>query len=217
MRSLPLLLLSLSLFAEEKPAGVIIHETGQEPLDQGLAFHHGSWKFADGAMLGEQVPTEKHTATIKILTAFDQIKAEWKMKFLDPKENFLFVSWPADSGAHAMDFTFLPDTGKFELIRPAFKDLKREVLAKGQLTDLTKDWHEVVCIHDGAKFTLTIDGVTLTASDEAFNRPMGPFYLNGGGFNGARYLVKDLKVTALPGSPQTRAFLPAKPVPATKK
>ena len=217
MRSLPLLLLSLSLFAEEKPAGVIIHDPGQEPLDQGLAFHHGSWKFADGAMLGEQVPTEKHTATIKILTAFDQIKAEWKMKFLDPKENFLFVSWPADSGAHAMDFTFLPDTGKFELIRPAFKDLKREVLAKGQLTDLTKDWHEVVCIHDGAKFTLTIDGVTLTASDEAFNRPMGPFYLNGGGFNGARYLVKDLKVTALPGSPQTRAFLPAKPVPAAKK
>ena len=217
MRSIPLLLLSLSLFAEEKPAGVIIHETGQEPLDQGLAFHHGSWKFADGAMLGEQVPTEKHTATIKILTAFDQIKAEWKMKFLDPKENFLFVSWPADSGAHAMDFTFLPDTGKFELIRPAFKDLKREVLTKGQLTDLTKDWHEVVCIHDGAKFTLTIDGVTISASDEAFNRPMGPFYLNGGGFNGARYLVKDLKVTALPGSPQTRAFLPAKPVPATKK
>lgn len=217
MRSLPLLLLSLSLFAEEKPAGVIIQETGQEPLDQGLAFHHGSWKFADGAMLGEQVPTEKHTATIKILTAFDQIKAEWKMKFLDPRENFLFVSWPADSGAHAMDFTFLPDTGKFELIRPAFKDLKREVLAKGQLTDLTKDWHEVVCIHDGAKFTLTINGVTISASDEAFNRPMGPFYLNGGGFNGARYLVKDLKVTALPGSPQTRAFLPAKPVPATKK
>jgi hypothetical protein len=217
MRSLPLLLLSLSLFAEEKPAGVIIHETGQEPLDQGLAFHHGSWKFAEGAMLGEQVPTEKHTATIKILTAFDQIKAEWKMKFLDPKENFLFVSWPADSGAHAMDFTFLPDTGKFELIRPAFKALKREVLAKGELKDLTKDWHEVVCIHDGAKFTLTIDGVTISASDEAFNRPMGPFYLNGGGFNGARYLVKDLKVTALPGSPQTRAFLPAKPVPAAKK
>jgi hypothetical protein len=217
MRSIPLLLLSLSLFAEEKPAGVIIHETGQEPLDQGLAFHHGSWKFADGAMLGEQVPTEKHTATIKILTAFDQIKAEWKMKFLDPKENFLFVSWPADSGAHAMDFTFLPDTGKFELIRAAYKDLKREVLAKGQLTDLTKDWHEVVCIHDGAKFTLTIDGVTISASDEAFNRPMGPFYLNGGGFNGARYLVKDLKVTALPGSPQTRAFYPAKPAPAAKK
>jgi hypothetical protein len=117
-----------------------------------------------------------------------------------------------------MDFTFLPDTGKFELIRPAFKDLKREVLAKGQLTDLTKDWHEVVCIHDGAKFTLTIDAVTISASDEAFNRPMGPFYLNGGGFNGARYLVKDLKVTALPGSPQTRAFLPAKPpAPAAKK
>jgi hypothetical protein len=168
-------------------------------------------------MLGEQVPTEKHTATIKILTAFDQIKAEWKMKFLDPKENFLFVSWPADSGAHAMDFTFLPDTGKFELIRPAFKDLKREVLAKGQLTDLTKDWHEVVCIHDGAKFTLTIDGVTISAADEAFNRPMGPFYLNGGGFNGARYLVKDLKVTALPGSPQTRTFIPLKPAATTPK
>ena len=125
MRPLPLLLFSLSLFAEEKLTGVIIHETGQEPLAQGLAFHHGSWKFADGAMLGEQVPTEKHTATIKILTVFDQIKAEWKMKFLDPKENFLFVSWPADSGAHAMDFTFLPDSGKFELIRPAFKHLKR--------------------------------------------------------------------------------------------
>ena len=76
MRSIPLLLLSLSLFAEEKPAGVIIHETGaHEPLAQGLTFFHGSWKFAEGAMLGEQVPTEKHTATIKILTAFDQIKA----------------------------------------------------------------------------------------------------------------------------------------------
>jgi hypothetical protein len=117
-----------------------------------------------------------------------------------------------------MDFTFLPDSGKFELIRPAYKDLKREVLAKGQLTDLTKDWHDVICIHDGAKFTLTIDGVTITASDEAFNRPMGPFYLNGGGFNGARYLVKDLKVTALPGSPQTRTFIPLKPAaPAPKK
>jgi len=217
IKHIPLLLLSASLFAEEKLAGVIIHETGDEPLAQGLAFHHGSWKFADGAMLGEQVPTEKHTATIKILTAFDQIKAEWKMKFLDPKENFLFVSWPADSGAHAMDFTFLPDTGKFELIRPAFKDLKREVLAKGELKDLTKDWHAVTCVHDGAKFILTIDGVTISASDEAFNRPMGPFYLNGGGFNGARYLVKDLKVTALPGSAQTRAFLPAKPATAAKK
>lgn len=217
MRALPLLLLSLSLFAEEKPAGVIIHETGDAPLAPGLAFHHGVWKFADGAMLGEQVPTEKHTATIKILTAFDQIKAEWKMKFLDPKENFLFVAWPADSGAHAMDFTFLPDSGKFELIRAAYKDLKREVLAKGELKDLTKEWHEVVCIHDGAKFTLTIDGVTISASDDAFKRPMGPFYLNGGGFNGARYLVKDLKVTALPGSPQTRTFLPVKPAPAAKK
>ncbi|MEI6248745.1 MAG: hypothetical protein WCP67_09400, partial [Verrucomicrobiota bacterium] len=90
-------------------------------------------------------------------------------------------------------------------------------LTTGQLKDLTKDWHEVVCVHDGAKFTLTIDGVTIRASDEAFNRPMGPFYLNGGGFNGARYLVKDLKVTALPDSPQTRAFLPVKPPAPTAK
>ncbi|NBY36016.1 MAG: hypothetical protein EBQ59_00965 [Verrucomicrobia bacterium] len=55
------------------------------------------------------------------------------------------------------------------------------------------------------------------ASDEAFNRPMGPFYLNGGGFNGARYLVKGLKVTALPGSPQTRTFIPLKPAAPTPK
>ena len=218
MRLLSLFLLGAALLADDKPAGVIIHETGaHEPLAQGLAFHHGSWKFADGALLGEQVPTEKHTATIKVLTAFDRIKAEWKMKFLDPKENFLFVSWPADSSAHAMDFTFLPDSGKFELIRAPYKEFKREVLATGHLKNVTTDWHEVVCIHDGAKFTVTIDGVTLSASDEAFNRPMGPFYLNGGGFDGARYLVKDLKVTALPGSPQNRALLPAKPAPKPKK
>ena len=46
---------------------------------------------------------------------------------------------------------------------------------------------------------------------------MGPFYLNGGGFNGARYLVKDLKVTALPGSPAERAFLPLKPTASKSK
>lgn len=35
------------------------------------------------------------------------------------------------------------------------------------------------------------DGVTITAADGTFNRPMGPFYLNGGGFDGAKYLVKE--------------------------
>ncbi|MCB1210342.1 MAG: hypothetical protein KDK97_13490 [Verrucomicrobiales bacterium] len=212
MKSPALFLASLFFLSPLRADDALIFEDGKaEPLAEGLEFHHGSWKFGDGAMIGEQVPTEKHTATIKGLMAFDQMKIEWKMKFIVPKQNFLFVTWPAESRGHAMDFTFLPDNGQFAIVRPGSKDQKSAVLAKGQLQDLTKDWHKVVCIHDGPNFTVTIDGVTITAADESFNRPMGPFYLNGGGFDGAKYLVKDLWVTALPGSPQKRAFLPAEP------
>ena len=194
------------------PAGYLIFEDGaKEPLAPGLEFHHGSWKFAEGAMLGEQVPTEKHTATIKGLMAFDQMKLEWKMKFLVPKENFLFVAWPSDSGAHAMDFKYAPDTGEFSLVRPKYQDKEAATLTKGKVAKTDVEWHDVVCIHDGANFTVTIDGTTLTAADDSFKRPMGPFYLNGGGFDGAKFLVKDLKVSALPGSPQTRPLLPGDP------
>lgn len=196
------------LTAFVKAAEPLIFEDGAgEPLSAGLEFHHGSWKFGDGAMIGEQVPTEKHLATIKGLIAFDRMQIEWKMKFIEPKQNFLFVTWPSDSHGHAMDFTFVPDTGKFAIVRPGSKEKPSAVLTEGQLTELTKVWHEIACIHDGPNFTVTIDGVTITAADESFNRDMGPFYLNGGGFNGAKFLVKDLKVTALPGSPQARPFL----------
>lgn len=188
------LLLPCGLHAEE----VLLFEDGlAEPLTKGLEFHHGSWKFGDGAMIGEQVPTEKHLATIKGLIPFNRVQLEWKMKFVEPKQNFLFVTWPAESSVHAMDFTFVPDSGQFAIVRPKTKDKEGAVLVKGQLTKLDTKWHEIVCIHDGPNFTLTIDGVTITAADESFSRPMGPFYLNGGGFNGAKFFVKDLKLTAL--------------------
>jgi len=189
----------------------LIDEDGAEgPLPPSLEFHHGSWKFGEGAMIGEQVPTENHTATIKALMAFDQMKVEWKMKFAVPKQKFLFVAW-GEKGGHAMDFTFVPDTGDMALVRPKSKDKESAVLVKGKLTKLDTEWHELTCTHDGPNFTLTIDGVTITATDESFNRPMGPFFLNGGGFNGAKFLVKDLKVSAVPGSPTTRKLLPPTP------
>lgn len=188
------LLLLSGLHAEEP----LLYEDGKaEPLTKGLEFHHGSWKFGDGAMIGEQVPTEKHLATIKGLVPFNRVQLEWKMKFVEPKQNFLFVTWAAESSAHAMDFTFKPDNGQFAVVRPKTKDKEGAVLVKGQLTKLETEWHDIVCIHDGPNFTVTIDGVTITASDESFNRPMGPFYLNGGGFNGAHFHVKDLKLSAL--------------------
>jgi hypothetical protein len=197
--------------SDPKSSSYLIFEDGAAgPLPASLEFHHGSWKFEDGAMVGEQVPTENHMATIKALMAFDQMKVEWKMKFVVPKQRFLFVAWPADSSAHAMDFNYVPDSGEMSLVRPQTKDKDSAVLTKGRVTQPNVEWHELVCIHDGPNFTLTIDGTTITAADEAFNRPMGPFYLNGGGFNGAKFLVKDLKVTALPGSPQTRKLLPPK-------
>lgn len=203
-----LVLLTHAAFA----ADYLIDEDGAKgPLPPSLEFHHGSWKFGDGAMIGEQVPTEKHMATIKALMAFDQMKVEWKMKFIEPQQKFLFVAWPADSGAHAMDFNYVPDTGEMSLVRPKSKDRDSAVLAKGKVAKLGIEWHELTCIHDGANFTLTIDGTTITAADEAFTRPMGPFYLNGGGFNGAKFLVKDLKVSALPGSPTMRPLLPPTP------
>jgi len=190
------------------PSDYLLFEDGaQQPLAPGLEFHHGAWKFAEGAMLGEQVVTEKHLATIKALMAFDQMKVEWKMKFQTPKESFLFVAWPADSHAHAMDFKYSPDTGDFSLVRPKSPGKDGAVLTKGKVSTPALDWHQIVCIHDGANFTVTIDDTTITAADESFHRPMGPFYLNGGGFDGAKFLVKDLKVTALPGSAQTRSLL----------
>jgi len=196
----------LTLGAE---SGCLIDEDGLSgPLPPSLEFHHGLWKFADGAMIGEQVPTENHMATIKALMAFDQMKVEWKMKFVVPNQKFLFVAWPSDSGAHAMDFNFVPDTGEMSLVRPKSKDKDSQVLAKGKISKLDIEWHELTCIHDGVNFTLTIDGTTISAADDSFARPMGPFYLNGGGFNGAKFMVKDLKVTALVGSPSTRKLLP---------
>ncbi|MDB6004214.1 MAG: hypothetical protein JWR15_1201, partial [Prosthecobacter sp.] len=158
--------------------GYLIFEDGVAgPLPASLEFHHGSWKFDDGAMVGEQVPTENHMATIKALMGFDQMKVEWKMKFAVAKQRFLFVAWPADSSAHAMDFNFVPDTGEMSLVRPKTKDKEAAVLVEGKVAKLETEWHDVVCIHDGANFTLTIDGTTITAADEAFKRPMGPFYL----------------------------------------
>lgn len=207
MKSWTLFLVPFFFLAGLRADETLIFEDGTaDPLAEGLEFHHGSWKVGDGVMIGEQVPTEKHTATIKGLMAFDQMRIEWKMKFVVPKQNFLFVTWPAESSGHAMDFTFLPDNGQFAIMRPGSKEQKSAVHARGQLQDLTKDWHEVICIHDGPNFT-----VTITTADDTFNRPMGPFYLNGGGFDGAKYLVKELRVTALAGSPQKRAFLPVEP------
>ncbi|MDB6074551.1 MAG: hypothetical protein JWO89_2191 [Verrucomicrobiaceae bacterium] len=189
----PVLTLS-SLGAEE----VLLEEDGKaEPLTKGLEFHHGAWKFGDGAMIGEQVPTEKHLATIKGLIPFNRMKLEWRMKFVQPKQNFLFVTWPAESSAHAMDFTFKPDTGEFAIVRPKTKSKEGATLVKGQVKKQGVEWHEVVCYHDGPSFTVSIDGEAITASDESFGRPMGPFYLNGGGFDGAQFWVKDLKLTAL--------------------
>jgi hypothetical protein len=203
-----ILFTSQNMFAAS--GGYLIDEDGAEgPLPPSLEFHHGSWKFGEGTMIGEQVPTENHMATIKALMAFDQMKVEWKMKFAVPNQRFLFVAWPAESSGHAMDFNFVPDTGEMSLVRPKSKDKDSAVLAKGKLTKVNTGWHELTCTHDGPNFTLTIDGVTITAADESFNRPMGPFYLNGGGFNGAKFQVKDLKVSALPGSPTTRKLLPA--------
>ena len=197
--ALALLLTPLFLLSSLRAGEVLLAEDGKtEPLPKGLEFHHGSWKFGDGAMIGEQVPTEKHLATIKGLIPFNRMKLEWKMKFVEPKQNFLFVTWPAESSAHAMDFTFTPDNGQFAIVRPKSKDKESAVLVKGKLKKLDTEWHEIVCLHDGPSFTLTIDGETITASDESFGRPMGPFYLNGGGFNGAHFLVKDLKLSALP-------------------
>ncbi len=190
----PVIALS-SLRAEEQ---VLLAEDGKtEPLPKGLEFHHGSWKFGDGAMIGEQVPTEKHLATIKGLIPFNRMRLEWKMKFVEPKQNFLFVTWPAESSAHAMDFNYTPDNGQFAIVRPKTKEKEGATLVKGTLKKLDVEWHEMVCIHDGPSFSVTIDGETISAADESFARPMGPFYLNGGGFNGAKFLVKDLKLTAL--------------------
>ncbi len=204
--------LGFALASDTKSSDCLIFEDGAEgPLPASLEFHHGAWKFEDGAMAGEQVATENHMATIKALMAFDQMKLEWKMKFVVPKQRFLFVAWPADSSAHAMDFNYVPDSGDMSLVRPKTKDKDSAVLVKGRVAQLNVEWHNIVCIHDGANFTLTIDGTTITAADEAFARPMGPFYLNGGGFNGAKFLVKDLKVTALPGSQQTRKLLSPTP------
>ena len=196
--SLALLLTTLSLISGLRADEVVLAEDGKtEPLPKGLEFHHGSWKFGDGAMIGEQVPTEKHLATIKGLVPFNRMRLEWKMKFVLPKENFLFVTWPAESSAHAMDFNFTPDNGQFAIVRPKTKEKEGAALAKGKLSKLGVEWHEVVCIHDGPSFSVSIDGETITASDESFARPMGPFYLNGGGFDGAKFLVKDLTLSAL--------------------
>jgi len=208
-------LVAVPLLAIAAAGDYLIDEDGADgPLPLSLEFHHGSWTFGEGAMIGEQVPTENHTATIKALMAFDQLKVEWKMKFAVPKQKFLFVAW-GEKGGHAMDFTFVPDTGEMALVRPKSKDQDSAVLAKGKLTKLDVEWHELTCIHDGPNFRLTIDGVTITAADESFNRPMGPFFLNGGGFNGAKFLVKDLKVSALPGSPTTRKLLSPTPPKTT--
>jgi hypothetical protein len=196
--ALSLLLAPLLTLSGLRAQEILLVEDGKtEPLPKGLEFHHGSWKFGDGAMIGEQVPTEKHLATIKGLVPFNRVQLEWKMKFVEPKQNFLFVTWPAESSAHAMDFNFSPGNGQFAIMRPKSKDKEGATLVKGQLQKLDTEWHEIVCIHDGPSFTVTIDGVTITASDESFSRPMGPFYLNGGGFNGAKFLVKDLKLSSL--------------------
>jgi hypothetical protein len=189
-----------SIWPEPKDEVLILEDGKDSSLDDKLEFHHGSWKLSDGAMVGEQVPSEKHLATIKGLVPFDRLKIEWRMKFIQPKQNFLFVTWPAGSRAHAMDFTFTPDTGEFAIVRPKSKDKDAAVLAKGQLYQPFSEWHDITAIHDGPNFTVTIDGVTISASDDTFAQPMGPFYLNGGGFDGAQFIVKDLKVARHGGS-----------------
>ena len=196
--ALDLLLICIILHFPLQAGEVLILEDGKsEPLTKGLEFHHGSWKFADGVLVGEQVPTEKHLATVKGVIPFDRMKLEWKMKFVQTNQTFLFVTWPATSNTHAMDFTFAPDKGQFAIVRPKSKDKAKAILVEGRLKNLNTEWHDIICIHDGPSMSVTIDGETITASDESFNRPMGPFYLNGGGFNGAKFLLKDIRLSAL--------------------
>ena len=196
VRALKIFLLK-SIWPEPVEKLVLFEDGKAPPLTEGLEFHHGAWTFGEGAMIGEQVPAEKHLATIKGLVPFDRMKLEWKMKFVQPLQKFLFVTWPADANAHAMDFTFTPANGQFAVVRPKSKDAAAATLAKGELKKLHAEWHDITCIHDGPHFTVTIDGETISATDASFARPMGPFYLNGGGFDGAKFMVKDLKLSAL--------------------
>jgi len=173
-----------SLFAEK----VILEEDGKEgPLMEGLRFHHEKWTFENGVMVGVQSKPKSHLATIRGKCDFNDIRLEWKMKFVEGGK-FLFVTWAKGSGGHAMDFNFNPKTGKFAIIRPG-----RGALAKGKAPIKKDGWFDVVMEYTGKKMKLTINGTSIEAEDEAFNKEMEYFYLNGG----FKYMVKDLKLTSL--------------------
>jgi hypothetical protein len=181
-----------SLFAEK----VILEEDGKEgPLMKGLRFHHEKWTFEDGVMIGEQTKEKSHLATIRGQCDFNEIRLEWKMKFLSEKKRFLFVTWAKGSRGHAMDFNLNPVSGDFAIIRPNDRknNIKGGVVAKGKAPLKEDGWFDVKMEYKGAKMTLTINGTTIEADDPAFNKEMEYFYLNGG----FKYMVKDLKLTSL--------------------
>ena len=184
-----ILLLGLSTLTAEK---LILEEDGKtEPIAEGLNFHHEDWKFVDGVMLGTQ--KGKHLATIRGKAAFNDIRLSWSMKFLKPKSRFLFVTWAKGSRGHAMDFNLNPQTGDFAIIRPRSKDVKSARLAKDKAPVSQDGWFHVSMEYVGKKLKLTINGKTIEAEDEAFNKEMEYFYLNGGPV----YQVKDIKLHSL--------------------
>lgn len=105
---------SNSLFAEK----VLLEEDGKEgPLMEGLNFHHETWSFENGVMVGVQKTEKSHLATIRGKADFNEVRLEWKMKFIEGGK-FLFVTWAKGSHAHAMDFNLNPKTGDFAIVRP---------------------------------------------------------------------------------------------------
>jgi hypothetical protein len=178
-----------SLFAEK----VILEEDGKEgPLMEGLNFHHETWTYENGVMVGVQKSKKSHLATIRGKCDFNDVRLEWKMKFIEGGR-FLFVTWAKGSRGHAMDFNLNPKSGDFAIIRPRSKGVKGGAVAKGKAPLKEDGWFDVVMEYTGKKVKLTINGTTIEGEDDAFDKEMEYFYLNGG----FKYMVKDLKVTSL--------------------
>ena len=192
-KSLVLLCLFCSpLFAEK----IILEEDGKAgPLMEGLNFHHEKWTFENGVMIGEQTKVKSHLATIRGKCDFNEVRLSWKMKFLEGKKRFLFVTWAKGSRGHAMDFALNPDNGEFRIIKPADRKnkIKSAILAKGNAPLKEDGWFDVIMEYTGSTMKLSINDTSIEGTAPAFAKEMEYFYLNGG----FKYMVKNLKLVSL--------------------
>jgi len=157
----PLLLLAAfaSVTALHAADPVLKADFSSAALPEGWSSVKGEWKVTDGALVGTELPTDKHAAVFSIPDPHANSTLRLRIR-LDGAKGFHL------SYNHAKGHLFRVSIANGEAILRMDKDKKDpaskgEVLAKKAVVLKPGEWADLTCTVEGTKVLVTIGEVTL--------------------------------------------------------